>query len=243
MKGRDLERALGLADELVEVRARLDRMRALEEQLGHEADVEQRAPQVASAAAARVPSIERITRSLEEQWVAQGPLVSIWQRAVELAELAESAGADSGPLRADVQDARHRVEAARLETHDHLDALCREREALMDIALAAPFELPSVDAVHDDPRPEAARRDGLALAAFAREIERAAGEAGAAARDAITQLRAELASLGDRGALETRAAELEADLPARVELPASAPPSAAMRLRRAGVEVTNGAIV
>ena len=243
MKGRDLDRALGLADELVEVRTRVGRMRTLEEQLGHESDIEQRAPHVASAAAARIPSIERITRSLEEQWVAQEPLVSNWQRAVELAELAESAGADSDSLRADAQDARHRVEAARLETHDHLDALCREREALMDIALAAPFDLPSAEAVHEDLRPEAARRDGLALAAFAREIERVAKEAGVAAGEAIGELRAELAELGDRQALESRAAELESELPSRVELPSSAPPSAANRLRRAGVEVTNSAIV
>ena len=86
--------------------------------------------------------IEQVARALEEEWVAQGPLVSLWQRAVELAELAESAGADPAPFRVEVDEARRRVESARLETRDALDRLVEQREALMDVALAAPFELP-----------------------------------------------------------------------------------------------------
>jgi hypothetical protein len=243
MRGRDLERLLEQADELVELRSRLRRIRAIEDELAHDEEIERLAPEVARAAECRLPQIDRVTRSLEEQWVAQGPLVSLWQRAVELAELAESSGADGAPYRQDADAARRRVESARLETRDHLADLVAEREALMDIALAAPFELPAAEAIRDDVRPEAARRDALALADFARELARLSGEAYAEAAERIAAARRELDELGGADDATRRIAELEAELPARIDLPRSAPPSAVRRLERAGLPVDHPAAV
>ena len=54
-----------------------------------------------------MPHLERVERGrgehradpreLERQWVEQGPLVALWQRAVELSEQAEAAGLDPAP--------------------------------------------------------------------------------------------------------------------------------------------------
>ena len=176
-----------------------------------------------------------MARALEQQWVDQEPLVAIWQRAVDLAEQAAYAGADVRPYREDADEARRRVEAARLETREHLDRLARERECLVDVALAAPIELPLAGAVRDDSRPEAARREALALVDYARMLEAAAAEAAGHADAAIAGIRGELAELGDGAELESRIAALEGELPDDVELPGSAPPSAAMRLQRAGI--------
>ena len=170
----------------------------------------------------RLPSIEQVARALEEEWVAQGPLVSLWQRAVELAELAESSGADPAPYRVEVDEARRRVESARLKTRDALDQLVAEREALMDIALAAPFELPAAEPIRDDMRPEAARREALALAEFAREIERWAEQARHEAEQRTAEVTAEMEQYGPVESLQARIDELRGQLPARVELPRSA---------------------
>jgi hypothetical protein len=237
MKGRELDRVLALADELVEQRGKLRRIEHLQQEIQQEREIELRAPDVVRAACSRRGEIERITRSLEDQWVSQGPLVEAWQRAIDLAEQAEYAGADASPYRADVEEARHRVETARLQTREELERLASEREALVDVALAAPIELPLCDAVHDDGRPEAARQDALALAEYARTLEGTASEAHEQAQRIVAEARAELAELGDRGAVEGRIEELEAALPATVELPADAPSSAEMRLQRAAIAV------
>ncbi len=237
MKARELERLLELADEVAELEARLRRVNALEAEIGHEREIAALAPEVARSAACRLRSIEQVARALEEEWVAQGPLVSLWQRAVELAELAESSGADPAPYRIEVDEARRRVESARLKTRDALDQLVAEREALMDIALAAPFELPAAEAIRDDMRPEAARREALALAEFAREIERRAERARHEAEQRTAEVTAEMEQYGPVESLQARIDELRGQLPARVELPRSAAPSAARRLARAGVAV------
>jgi hypothetical protein len=237
MKGRELERLLEVADEVAELEVKLRRLQALQDELEREREIARLAPEVARAAADRVRHIEAITRALEEEWVAQGPLVSLWQRAVELAELAESSGADPEPYQAEVDEARRRVESARLKTRDFLDQLVEEREALMDIALAAPFELPTAEPVKDDLRPEAARREALALAEFAGEICRRAQLARQEAVQRVEDLLREIDELGSAELIRSRIAELRLQLPARVELPRSAPPSAARRLQRAGVAV------
>jgi hypothetical protein len=237
MKARELERILELADQVGELRGRLRRIRVVEEDIEREREIGRLAPDVARAALDRLPHIEETARTLEEEWVAQGPLVALWQRAVELAELAESSGADPAPYREEVEEARRRVESARLQTRDHLDALQAEREALTDIALAAPFELPVAEAIRDDLRPEAARREALALAEFAREIARRADEAREEAAGRVAELTRELEELGPRETVQARLDELRRELPDRVELPRSAPPSAARRLERAGVTV------
>ena len=177
MKARELDRTLELADELAELRSRLHRVRHLEAELDRESDIERRMPEIVDSVVRRRSEIEGVARALEQQWVDQEPLVAIWQRAVDLAEQAAYAGADALPYREDADEARRRVEAARLETREHLDRLARERECLVDVALAAPIELPLAGAVRDDSRPEAARREALALVDYARMLEAAAVEA------------------------------------------------------------------
>ena len=177
MKARELDRTLELADELAELRSRLHRVRHLEAELDRETEIERRMPEIVESVVRRRSEIEGVARALEQQWVDQEPLVAIWQRAVELAEQAAYAGADARPYREDADEARRRVEAARLETREHLDRLARERECLVDIALAAPIELPLAGAVRDDHAPEAARREALALVDYARMLEAAAEEA------------------------------------------------------------------
>ena len=53
--------------------------------------------------------------------------------------------------------------------------------------------------------------------------------------------RAELSRSGPRSELERELADINARLPAEVELPSNAPPSMEMRLRRVGIAVTAGA--
>src|SRR6185312_9146906 len=184
MKARELDRTLELADELAELRSRLHRVRHLEAELARESEIERRMPEIIESAARHRAAIEEEARALEQQWVDQQPLVSIWQRAVDLAEQAEYAG-----------EARRRVEAARLETREHLDRLARERECLVDVALAAPIEVQLADAVRDDSRPEAARREALALVDYARMLEAEAAEAAGHADAAIAGIRSEIAEL------------------------------------------------
>src|SRR5262245_5437173 len=147
MKARELDRTLVLADELAEVRARLQRVRHLEAELEKEAAIERLMPEIAESARRHRGELQGVARALEQQWVDQEPLVAIWERAVDLAEQAAYAGADDTPFRADADDARRRVEAAWLETRAHLDRLTRERECLVDLALSAPIELPLAAAV------------------------------------------------------------------------------------------------
>jgi hypothetical protein len=230
-----LDRTLELADELADLRSWIHRVRHLEAELERETEIQRWMPEIIGSAERHRREIEEVARTLEQQWVDQGPLVSIWQRAVDLAEQAAYSGVDVTPYRADADEARRRVEAARLETREHLDRLARERECLVDLALAAPIELPLVAAVRDDSRPEAARREALALVEYARMLESEAAEAAGHAETALAGITSELAELGDEASLEARIASLERELPDDVELPGSAPPSAAMRLQRAGI--------
>src|SRR6476659_803840 len=193
MKARELDRTLELADELAELRSRLHRVRHLEAELDRESEIERRMPEIVESVVRRRSELEGVARALEQQWVDQEPLVAIWQRAVDLAEQAAYAGADARPYREDADEARRRVEAARLETRAHLDRLARERECLVDVALAAPIELPLAGAVRDDSRPEAARREALALVDYARMLEAAAAEAAGHADAVIAGIRSELA--------------------------------------------------
>ena len=82
------------------------------------------------------------------------------------------------------------------------------------------------------------RRDALAYDELA---VRAVGEAEVArmeARERLSDARAELRRIGTPAVLEPQLEELEATLPPSIELPRSAPPSAAQRLARAGVTVS-----
>src|SRR5919202_1169478 len=126
MKGRELDRLLADVEEAEDLRGRLRRARALEDEIARDDDVARRAPDVRAAAAERRGAVERVARSLEEQWVAQGPLVALWELAVEAREEAESVGVEPGPFAEDVDTARQRVEAARLATRDQSERLGRE---------------------------------------------------------------------------------------------------------------------
>jgi len=232
---------LEVADELVDARAAQARMESLQQEIAHESAIAAAAPEVAAAIAARRPPIEQLARELEQQWVAQGPLVLIWQRAAELSQLAEASGADPSDYRADIDRARQQVESARLETRDVLDRLCTQREALADAILAAPFPLPSPPPVRDDGRPEAGRRDALDMLELGDEAIAMAEHERHLARLRISEASAEIAKLGDPADLAARVAELEQRLPDVVELPTSAQPSAGMRLQRAGIRTTGAA--
>jgi hypothetical protein len=238
MRSKDLDRLLETADELVEARARWSRMEALAEEIRSDEQTVARVPDVVAAVDRHRTPIEQLAREFEQQWVAQGPLVSLWQRAVELTQLADGAGADTTEYRADVDRARHQVESARLQTREVLERLCGEREALVDAIATAPFALPEPPAVRDDGRPEAARRDALALLEVAGEAIDVSEHERERAEQRLAEARAELAALGDPEQLAERIQELERSLPETVDMPKSAPPSSALRFERAGVRVT-----
>jgi hypothetical protein len=237
VRGRDLDRLLELVDEVEDVRARQRRARALGEEIARDEDIVRRAPAAARDAGAMRPEIVAVTRTLERQWVAQSPLVAAWQRATELLQLAESAGVDAAAYRADADAARRRVESARLGTRDGQERLAARRRALADVVLAAPFDVPVPAAVRDDDRPEAIRRDALALAELTHDVESAAGAAVDEAASRLGAARQELAGVGEPGELARRLTALEARLPRSVSLPPGAPPSVTLRLERAGVRV------
>jgi hypothetical protein len=231
-------------DSLLETAAEVERLRdalrhseALAAEAAHLEDIVGTAPLLQAAVGATAVAAEPVARELEREWVEQGPLVTAWQRAVDLAQLAEAAGADSAPYQVDVQAARHQVEAARLATREQRQRLAAVRDQLADALLAAPLELDPPPPVADDARPEALRRDALELMRLADEAGSTAESAASAASDRLKSVRAELEAVGRPDALTARIEELEARLPHEVELGPDAPPSAAMRLRRAGLHV------
>ncbi|HEY3766192.1 MAG TPA: hypothetical protein VGL44_13630 [Gaiellales bacterium] len=231
-------------DDLLETAAEVERLRdalrhaqALAAEAGHLEDVVSAAPRMHSTAGAALGAIEPVARELEREWVAQGPLMTAWQRAVDLAQLAEAAGADSQPYRAEADEARRRVEAARLETREQRERLAAQRQELADAMLATPLELEPPPPVADDARPEALRRDALELMRRAEEAGEAAAAAAAEAAARLASVQAELAAVGVPAELERRLAVLARDLPDEIELGPDTPPSVAMRLRRAGLRV------
>ena len=237
MKRPELEHLLQAADAVDELRATLGRARALEDELDRDAAIERDLPRMVDALGEQRAAIAAVTRELEREWVAQGPLLSVWQRAVELAEQAEAAGADSAEYRQDAEAARARLESARLETRDRREALVAARAQLVDLLLALPVEVELPAPVRDDGRPEAVRRDALEYDELAGRAAGEAEEAGRRARERMAEARAELDRVGGASALEKRLEAAERALPAEVELPESAPPSAERRLGRAGIAV------
>jgi len=235
VKAKELERLLEAADELVDARAALARADALEAEIGREQQLLGQVPELVASLERCRSAIEQLARRLERQWVDQGPLVSAWQRAVELDQLAVAAGVADDLERDEAERARQHVETARLQTRDVLSELAERRCGLADVVLGAPFELPTPAPVRDDGRPEAGRRDALDLIELAGDAIDTAHDEGRRAESAIAQARTELTALGGHDAVAGRVSALEAQLPAEVELPASAPPSAAARLQRAGV--------
>jgi hypothetical protein len=231
-------------DSLLETAAEVERLRdalrhseALSAEAAHLEDVVGAAPRLQAAAGATAVAAEPVARELEREWVEQGPLVTVWQRAVDLAQLAEAAGADSTPYQADIDAARREVEAARLATREQRERLTAVRDRLADALLSAPLELDPPPPVADDARPEALRRDALELIRLADEAGSTAQSAASEASDRLQSLHAELDTVGRPDTLAARIEKLEQRLPHDVELGPDAPPSAAMRLRRAGLTV------
>jgi hypothetical protein len=233
----DLDALLETAAEVERLRDALRHSEALASEAGRLEDVVRAAPRLRESADAAVEGIEPVARELEREWVAQGPLVALWQRAVDLVQLAEAAGADATPYQAEADEARRRVEAARLETREQRERLAAERERLADALLRTPLDLDPPPPVADDARPEALRRDALELMRLAQEAEDAAAAAAGEAASRLDSLAAELADVGTPATLATRLAELERELPDELELDPDTPPSVAMRLRRAGLRV------
>jgi hypothetical protein len=241
MKRGELERLLEIVDDIEDARRRLHRAEVLEREIEHDGEIASRAPDVEMVALGRRDAIEPILRGLERQWVNQGPLVANWQRAVELEQQAESAGVDAAPYRADVDDARRTVEAARLETRDWLGQLTTQRDVLMDAAVDAPFEFEAAPPLNDDDRPEAARRQALALTELAVGIAEVAVDERQQAERRLEDATAELESIGSPAELAQREQELRSQIPDVVTFSGSEPPSAAMRLERVGVRVARSA--
>jgi hypothetical protein len=237
MKRGELERLLETVDDLEEAHRRLHRAELLEREIELDRAIVARAPEVERAALGCRDAIEPILRGLERQWVNQGPLVANWQRAVELAQQAESAGVDATPYQAEVDDARRTVEAARLETRDWLGQLTTQRDALMDATVDAPFELEPAPPVADDDRPEAARRQALALTDLAVGIAEAAVHERRQAEARLAEATAELEAIGSAAELAERERRLREQIPDVVTFSGSEPPSAALRLERVGVQV------
>ncbi len=233
----DLDRLLETAAEVERLRAELRHAEALEAEIAHLERVVSAAPELRATAGETAGEIEPVARELEREWVAQGPLVTEWQLAFDLAQLAEAAGADTAPYRDDADEARRRVEAARLQTREQRERLAAQRERLADALLEAPLELDPPPPVADDARPEALRRDALELIRLAEEARGVAEAAAATAVARLATLRAELDAVGGSDVLADRLAVLERQLPAELELGAETPPSVAMRLRRAGLRV------
>jgi hypothetical protein len=236
MKQAELERLLALADEVEDLERRLARAEVLAAELARDEQVVAAAPRVGAAMERAAVALEPIARELEREWVDQGPLVTAWQRAYELEQVAEAAGADPLSSAEEAEAARLHVEAARLATRRQRELIDREREAMADALEEAPFavELPPGG---DDARPEAARREVLALVDAAAGAVHDAEEAEEAAARHAAEARAELERLGDPADLRRELDAARARLPAEATLDASAPASAAVRLARAGVRV------
>jgi hypothetical protein len=236
MKPAELERLLELADRVEDLERRRVRAETLAAELAHDEEVVAAAPEVGAAMERAGVALEPIARELEREWVEQGPLVTAWQRAFELEQIAEAVGADTGASVEDAEAARRRVEAARLATRRQRELIDREREAMTRAVDRSPFDVEIPDG-GADARPEAARREVLALAGVAQETAAEVAQAGSAAAERAAEARAELGRLGDPAELRRELDELRAQLPAEVELGDDAPASAAVRLERAGVRV------
>jgi hypothetical protein len=236
MKPAELERLLALADRVEDLERRLIRAEALTTELARDEEVVAAAPEVATALARAGAALEPIARELEREWVDQGPLVTEWQRAYELEQIAEAAGADPGPSAEDAESARLSVEAARLATCRQRELIDRERHAMAAAVERSPFAV-EIPPGGQDGRPEAARRDALALAGVAGEAATDVVEAGSAAAGRAAEARAELDRLGEPEALRSELDAARAELPEEVALDDSAPASAAVRLARAGIRV------
>jgi hypothetical protein len=236
MKPAELERLLALADRVEALERRLIRAETLAAELARDEEVLAAAPEVATAMERAGAALEPIARELEREWVDQGPLVTEWQRAFELEQIAEAAGADPGPSAEDAEAARLGVESARLATRRQRELIDRERHAMAAAVERSPFAV-EIPPGGRDGRPEAARREALALADAAGEAAQEVAEAGSAAAEHAADARAELDRLGDPPALRRELEAARAELPEEVTLDESAPASASVRLARAGIRV------
>jgi hypothetical protein len=236
MKPAELEHLVELAERVELLERRVARAETLATELAHDEEVVAAAPEVGAALERAGVALGPITRELEREWVDQGPLVTAWQRAFELEQIAEAAGADPGPSIQDAEAARRQVESARLATRRQRELIDREREAMSRAVDCSPFDVAIPDG-GADARPEAARREALALADVAQEAAHEVAEAGSAAAERAADARAELGRLGDPAALRRDLEELRARLPQEVTLGGDAPASAAVKLERAGVRV------
>jgi hypothetical protein len=236
MKPAELERLLELADRVESLERRAVRAETLTAELAHDEELVAAAPQVGAAMLQARVALQPIARELEREWVDQGPLVNAWQWAAELEQIAEAAGADPGPSAREAEVARRQVESARLATRRQRELIDRERDALARAVDRSPFEveLPEGGA---DARPEAARREVLALVDVALDAADEVAEAGSAAAERAADARAELAGLGEPAALRRELEEIRGRLPREVKLGPDAPASAVVRLERAGVRV------
>jgi hypothetical protein len=240
MNRSDLERVLQLTEQRDAVAERLGRVRELEAEVERDMVVERTVPGLVEALEERRTAIEAIARELEREWVAQGPLVTQWARAVEQVQLAEASEVDPALYVREAAAAEHRVESARLQTRDQRELLAEERSKLIGVLGELPAEREPPEELRDDSRPEALRRDALELIEIAEGAMELATETREHAIARMAAAATELDRLGTAADLERELAELNERLPDAVELPDGLPPSMEQRLRRAGIEITAG---
>jgi hypothetical protein len=240
MNRSEVEQLLALAERRDAVAEARERVRELEAEVERDVAVEQSVPELRAEVEECTAAIATVARELERQWVAQGPLVTLWTRAAEQLQLAESTDVDAAPYRAEVAAAEHRVESARLATRDQRELLEIHRTALAGVLSRLPIDVEPPVELRDDSRPEALRRDALALIETGDDAQIRLEDERRQAGTRLAAARAELSGLGSAADLDRELDELNAQLPDEVELPANAPPSMEMRLRRAGVAVTAG---
>ncbi|HEY8858295.1 MAG TPA: hypothetical protein VIM27_02495, partial [Gaiellales bacterium] len=83
MTSPELDRLLETAEEVGRLRDVKRRADALNEEIAQLEDVVAAAPRVHAGADRVAGEVEPVARELEREWVAQGPLVAAWQRAVD----------------------------------------------------------------------------------------------------------------------------------------------------------------
>lgn len=237
MNQAELERLTVAAAELTAIRARVDEDGRLRAEARREREL---IAAVAPLLDLLQHSRARLTvtvRLLERQWVAQAPAESAWQRALELEQVAVAAGADAAAPHRDSERARAVAESARAESRAPLAEVRRERALIETAATAPPIGLDPPPPGRRDDRPQAGRRDALALLDYAARAGEAAELLAAGAGERLDEIRLQLDRLAVDDAARERLEELARTLPQRVALPAGAPPSLAARLQRAGVAV------
>jgi hypothetical protein len=238
MNRSEVEQVLQLAERRERVAQDLELRRSLEAEIARDEEIAAAVPGLVAALERHAVELEATARELERQWVAQGPLVSLWSRAAEQLQLAETTDVDPEPYRADVARARERVETARLDSGRQKQVLERERSGVAAVLGELPVEVDPPPELHEDDRPEELRRDALQLIELAGAASLLARDEQTLAAERLEVAQARLRTIEPAQELERELTELDARLPREVDVPSGVPPSFTQRLIRAGIGIS-----